>query len=59
MKAGFPGSSQIGVLQWPERAVYFLCGLLRYSYQETTLLLGMSDANVDQLYKFAAKRKTY
>ena len=56
---GFPGSSQIAMLPWPERAVYFLHGVLHYSYQEIALLLGMSDANIDQLYKFAAKRVAY
>jgi len=56
---GFPGSSQIAMLPWPERAVYFLHGVLHYSCRETALLLGMSDANIDQLYKFAAKRIAY
>jgi hypothetical protein len=59
VKAGFPGISQIRMLPWPERAVYFLCGVLHYSYQDTALLLGMSDANIDQLYRFAAKRIRY
>jgi hypothetical protein len=56
---GFPGSSQIAMLPWPERAVYFLHGILQYSCRETALLLGMNDANIDQLYKFAAKRIAY
>lgn len=59
VKRGFPGSSQIGILPWAERAVYFLRGVLRYSCEETAHLLGMSDANIDQLYKFAAKRIAY
>jgi len=59
VQSGFPGTSQIRMLPWPERAVYFLCGVLHYSYQETALLLGMSEANISQLYKFAAKRVRY
>jgi len=59
VKCGFPGSSQIGKLPWAERAVYLLHGVLRYSCRETALLLGMSNANIDQLYKFAAKRIAY
>jgi hypothetical protein len=59
VKYGFPGSSQIGRLPWAERAVYLLHGVLRYSCHETALLLGMSNANIDQLYRFAAKRIAY
>jgi hypothetical protein len=44
------------MLPWPERAVYFLREALRYSRRDTALLLGMSDANIDQLYLFAQKR---
>jgi DNA-directed RNA polymerase specialized sigma24 family protein len=47
------------VLPWPERAVYFLRRVLHYSCQETALLLGMSHAQIDQFYKFAAKRIAY
>ena len=59
VKYGFPGSSQIGKLPWAERAVYLLHGVLRYSCHETALLLGMSNVNINQLYKFAAKRIAY
>jgi hypothetical protein len=44
-----------GTLPWPERAVYFLRGILHYSCEETGLLLNLSDVKIDQLYKFAAK----
>jgi hypothetical protein len=44
---------------WPERAVYFLREALRYSRRDTALLLGMSDANIDQLYLFGQKRVRY
>ena len=37
-KLRVPGISQIAILPWPERAVYFLRGVLRYSSQETALL---------------------
>ncbi len=47
---------QIATLPWAERAVYFLHGVLHYSCQETALLLGLSDIQIDQLYTFAAKR---
>jgi hypothetical protein len=47
--------SQIAMLPWPERAVYFLRGILHYSCEETGLLLDLSDVQIDQLYKFAAK----
>jgi len=43
-------------LPWPERSVYFLSALLHYSRRDTALLLGISDANVDQLISFAEKR---
>ena len=55
VKRAFPGSSQIGMLPWPERAVYFLRDVLHYSSHDTVLLLGMSDTHIDQLYRFAAK----
>jgi hypothetical protein len=54
-----PGMSQIAMLPWPERAVYFLRGILHYSCEETGLLLDLSDVQIDQLYKFAAKRIGY
>jgi hypothetical protein len=59
VKLRFPGMSQIAVLPWPERAVYFLRGILHYSYEETGLLLNLSDVQIDQLYKCAAKRNGY
>ena len=50
------GGMSIGSLPWPERAVFFLRKVLGYSRRDTALLLGMSDANVDQLYSIAEKR---
>jgi hypothetical protein len=58
-KLRVPGMSQIAVLPWPERAVYFLRGVLHYSCGETRLLLDLNDVQIDQLYKFAAKRLGY
>jgi hypothetical protein len=55
-KYRFPGIPPIGLLPWSERAVYFLREALRYSRRDTALLLGMSDANIDQLYTFAERR---
>jgi hypothetical protein len=49
----------VGMLPWPERAVYFLREVLRFSRRDTALLLGMSDANIDQLHKFAERRIRY
>jgi hypothetical protein len=49
----------VGMLPWPERAVYLLREVLRYSRRDTALLLGMSDANIDQLHKFAERRIRY
>ena len=43
-------------LPWAERAVYFLREVLQYSRRDTALLLAISDANVDQLSRFAKKR---
>ena len=56
VKLRVPGISQIATLPWHERAVYFLRGILRYSCEETGLLLNLSAVQIDQLYKFAAKR---
>jgi hypothetical protein len=56
VKLRAPGMSQIAMLPWPERAVYFLRGILHYSCEETGLLLDLSDVQIDQFYKFAAKR---
>jgi hypothetical protein len=59
VKLRVPGMSQIAMLPWPERAVYFLRGILHYSCEETGLLLNLSDVQIDQFYKFAAKRIGY
>jgi hypothetical protein len=59
VKLRVPGLPQIATLPWPERAVYFLRGILHYSCEETGLLLNLSDVQIDQLYKFAAKRIGY
>lgn len=47
---------QIANLPWPERAVYFLRNILRYSRRDTALLLRTSDSNIDQLLRLAEKR---
>jgi DNA-directed RNA polymerase specialized sigma24 family protein len=54
-----PAMLQIATLPWPERAVYFLRGVLHYSCEETGLLLDLSEVQIDQLYEFAAKRIGY
>ena len=59
VKLRVPGMSQIAMLPWPERAVYFLRGILHYSSEETGFLLSLSAIQIDQLYKFAAKRIGY
>jgi DNA-directed RNA polymerase specialized sigma24 family protein len=59
VKLRVPGMSQIAMLPWPERAVYFLRGILHYSCEETSLILDLSDVQIDQLYKFAARRIGY
>jgi hypothetical protein len=59
VKLRVPGMLQTATLPWPERAVYFLRGILHYSCEETGLLLNLSDVQIDQLYKFAAKRIDY
>jgi hypothetical protein len=58
-KQQFPRIPGVGMLPWPERAVYFLREVLRYSRRDTALLLGMSDANIDRLHKFARRRIRY
>ena len=58
-KLRVPGISEIIMLPWPERAVYFLRGVLHYSCEETGLLLNLSDVQINQLYKFAARRLGY
>jgi hypothetical protein len=59
VKLRVPGMLQIAMLPWPERAVYFLRGILHYSYEETGLLLDLNEVQIDQLYKFAARRIGY
>ena len=59
VKLRIPGMSQITMLPWAERAVYFLRGVLHYSREETGLLLDLNDVQIDQLYKFAVKRLGY
>jgi hypothetical protein len=59
VKLRVPGLSQIATLPWPERAVYFLRGILHYSCEETGILLNLCDVQIDQLYKFAVKRIGY
>ena len=59
LKYRFPGIPPIGMLPWPERAVYFLREALRYSRRDIALLLRMSDASVDQLFVFAERRICY
>jgi hypothetical protein len=58
-KYQFPRIPHICMLPWPERAVHFLREALHYSRRDTALLLGMSDANIDQLHKFAENRIRY
>jgi hypothetical protein len=59
IKLRVPGMSQIAMLPWPERAVYFLRGILHYSCEETGFILDLSDVQINQLYKLAAKRIGY
>ena len=59
LKRQLPRIPHVGMLPWPERAVYLLREVLRYSRRDTALLLGMSDANIDQLHKFAERRIRY
>jgi hypothetical protein len=59
VKLRIPGMSQITMLPWAERAVYFLRGVLHYSCEETGLLLDLSEVLIDQLYMLAAKRIGY
>jgi hypothetical protein len=59
VKLRVPGMLRITMLPWPERAVYFLRGVLHYSCEETGRILDLNDVQIDQLYKFAAKRIGY
>lgn len=51
-----PGILPLETLPWAERATYFLRDVLHYSRRDCALLLGISDANVDDLNRFAKKR---
>ena len=53
---GYEGAQSLEALPWAERAAYFLREVLHYSRRNTALLLGISDANVDQLTRLAEKR---
>lgn len=53
------GPQPLEALPWAERAAYFLREVLHYSRRDTALLLGISDANVDQLNRFAKQRMGY
>ena len=53
---GYDEAQSLETLPWAERAAYFLREVLHYSRRNTALLLGMSDANVDQLKRLAEKR---
>lgn len=53
------GPQPLEALPWAERAAHFLREVLYYSRRDTALLLGISDANVDQLNRFARKRMGY
>jgi hypothetical protein len=59
LKLKVPGMLQITMLPWPERAVYFLRGVLHYSREKTGLLLDLTEVQIDEFYKFAAKRMGY
>jgi hypothetical protein len=50
------GTLPLQALPWAERAVCFLREVLRLSERDTAVLLGISEQNVDQLNRFAAKR---
>lgn len=50
------GPQSLETLPWAERAAYFLRDALHYSRRDTALLLGISDAHVDELHRFARKR---
>jgi len=51
-----PGPRPLEALPWAERAIYFLRDVLHYSRRDSALLLGISDANVDELSRVARKR---
>lgn len=49
------GPQPLEAIPWAERAAYFLHEVLHYSRRDTALLLGISDAHVDELNWFAMK----
>jgi hypothetical protein len=51
-----PGLRSLENLPWAERATYSLRDVLHYSRRNSALLLGISEANVDELNRFARKR---
>jgi len=51
-----PGPRPLEALPWAERATYFLRDVLHYSRRDSALLLGVCNANVDELSRFARKR---
>jgi hypothetical protein len=53
------GPRPLKAIPWAERAVCFLRDVLHYSRRDTALLLGMSDANIDQLNRFGRRRMGY
>jgi hypothetical protein len=50
-----PGPQPLEALPWAERAVYFLHEVLHYSQRDIAVLLGISDAHVDNLNWLARK----
>jgi len=50
------GPQALEALPWAERVAHLLREVLHYSRRDTAFLLGISDANVDELCRFARKR---
>jgi len=53
------GQSEIWLVEdlpWAERAAFYLRNILCYSRRDSALLLGVSDAHLDQLTSFAERR---
>jgi hypothetical protein len=59
VKMRVPGMSQIGMPSVVRTGSLFSARHSQYSCEETGLLLNLSDVQIDQLYKFAAKRIGY
>jgi Sigma-70, region 4 len=49
-------TNSAGAIPAQERLVYFMRDILEYSTRETSLLVGMTDAQVEKLLSFARKR---